>query len=595
MQVMYSLKKLLTILLLITTTSVGYCEIVKNENPTFLPPDEAFIPSINYQDDKNVQVRWDIQDGYYLYMGMFEFSTDDPNIKIAKVIMPDGIKKKDEFFGNVDVYYKLVEANIYFQQPINKNISLVVKYQGCADAGLCYPPITKKLSVMINSYNLPDFKKTSFEDDQISISNKLSSQSLGMNILLFFIAGLLLSFTPCVFPMIPILTGLIVGQGSKLTSKKSFLLSLTYVLSMSITYAIIGIIVALSGNNIQANLQNPYVITMFAGLFIVLSLSMLNIMKIEMPRFMQNILINTSNQTTSGTYLGVGIMGILSAFIVGPCVTAPLIGALLYIGSTKDYIIGGTALFSLGIGMGFPLLILGSSATKIMKKIGPYLGLVNKVFGILFLVVAIWLLERILSIHVSGFLWAILALIIMMLFYNSEEGKLLLKPSFKIIMPILLLGYFSLQIYGISVNNNFDPVTSFINKKTSLNFVKVYNSKELFEEINNSKKITMVDLYADWCVACKELDKYTFADSKVQKELAKINLIKLDITKTNEDNQNFLNKHKLFGPPAILFFESSGSEIRNSRIIGYIDAQTFIKKYHNIKNISSSLKHNNSL
>ena len=587
---MLSLKKLLTVLVFIMTTSVGYCEVLKNENPTFLPPDEAFIPYINYQGDDYIQIRWDIKDGYYLYMGMFEFSTDDPNINIAKVIMPDGVKKKDEFFGNVDVYYKLVEANVYLEQPINKNINLIVKYQGCADAGLCYPPITKKLKVMINSYNVPDFKKTSLENDQISISNKLGSQSLGLNIILFFIAGLMLSFTPCVFPMIPILTGLIVGQGNNLTSRKSFLLSLTYVLSMSVTYAIIGIIVALSGSNIQANIQNPYVITMFAGLFLLLSLSMLNVIKIEMPRLMQNILINTSNQTTAGTYVGVGIMGFLSALIIGPCVTAPLIGALLYIGSTNDYIIGGAALFSLGIGMGFPLLILGSSATKIIKKIGPYLGLTNKIFGILFLVVAIWLLERILSIHASAFLWALLSIIILLLFYNSEEGKILLKPAVKIIMSMLLLGYFSFQIYGINTNNNFDPVTSFIKKETSLNFIRVYNSKELFKEINNSKKITMVDLYADWCVACKELDKYTFADSKVQEKLSKINLIKLDITKTNEDNKKFLSNHKLFGPPAILFFSSDGSEIENSRIVGYVDAKTFLKKYNNIQNISSSLK-----
>jgi thiol:disulfide interchange protein DsbD len=572
------------------STSVGYCEVLKNENPTFLPPDEAFIPYINYQGDDYIQIRWDIKDGYYLYMGMFEFSTDDPNIKITKVIMPDGVKKKDEFFGNVDVYYKLAEANVYLEQPINKNINLIVKYQGCADAGLCYPPITKKLGVMINSYNVPDFKKTSLENDQISISNKLGSQSLGLNIILFFIAGLLLSFTPCVFPMIPILTGLIVGQGNNLTSRKSFLLSLTYVLSMSITYAIIGIIVALSGSNIQANIQNPYVITMFAGLFVLLSLSMLNVIKIEMPRLMQNILINTSNQTTSGTYVGVGVMGFLSALIVGPCVTAPLIGALLYIGSTKDYIIGGVALFSLGIGMGFPLLILGSSATRIIKKIGPYLGLTNKIFGLLFLVVAIWLLERILSIHASAFLWAILSIIILLLFYNSEEGKILLKPTVKIIMSVFLLGYFSFQIYGINTNNNFDPATSFIKKEISLNFIKVYNSKELFKEINNSKKITMVDLYADWCVACKELDKYTFANSKVQEKLSEINLIKLDITKTNEDNKKFLSNYKLFGPPAILFFNSNGSEIKNSRIVGYVNAKIFLKKYNNIQNISSSLK-----
>ncbi|MBT5640129.1 MAG: thioredoxin fold domain-containing protein, partial [Rhodobiaceae bacterium] len=300
------------------------------------------------------------------------------------------------------------------------------------------------------------------------------------------------------------------------------------------------------------------------------------------------LLISKSNTNSSGTYIGVGIMGSLSALIVGPCVTAPLIGALIYISMTNDFIIGGTALFSLGMGMGAPLLILGTSASELTKKIGPYLEIANKVFGILFLIVAIWLIERIVSAEIAAYLWAILSIIIAVGLLKIIVFKTFSKFIVNFLSTLFFI-YSGLQVYGVNVNKNFNPVLSFIEQSQPTLFAKIYDTRELFTQIKNSKKITMVDLYADWCVACKELDKYTFSEKKVAYLLKDLNLIKLDITKTNDDNSKFLKDYKLFGPPAILFFNNNGKEIRQARIVGFINAKDFIEIYKSI-NISMSSK-----
>ena len=585
MKILNMKKFFLTTILLLTSSFVA-SDIIKNQ-VEFLSPEKAFQPSIKLIENNHLEVSWDIEKGYYLYLGMFEFSVDSSDTKIIRVDMPEGKKKKDEFFGDVDVYYNSTKANIYFDKITSKT-NLILKYQGCADAGLCYPPITKKFPLEQYAGNDSYLLKTSMTDNQYSFSQQLSEQSITLNIFLFFLAGLLLAFTPCVFPMIPILTGLIVGQGENISTKKSFFLSLTYVLSMSLTYAAAGILIVLSGTNIQADLQNPYVLTSFAVLFLILALSMFNVIRIQMPASIQGLLISKSNTNSSGTYIGVGIMGSLSALIVGPCVTAPLIGALIYISMTNDYLIGGSALFALGMGMGAPLLVLGTSASELTKKIGPYLEIANKFFGVLFLIVSIWLIERIVSIEIAAYLWSALSIIVAIGLIKIITFKNISRFTLKF-LSILLFIYSGLQIYGANVNKNFDPIFSFIEKSQSTSFTKISNTDELFSQIKNSEKITMVDLYADWCVACKELDKYTFSEKKVADLLKDLNLIKLDITKTNDDNSKFLKDYELFGPPAILFFNNDGTEIRQSRIVGFIDAENFIKIYKNI-NISISLK-----
>ena len=571
-------KIFLTIIFIFSTSVFGID--LPEDKPEFLPPDKAFKMSVTNIGEKKILIDWQIEKGYYLYMGMFEFSTDQENVKITKAQMPDGTKKVDEFFGNVDVYYNSTSAELTFDK-INKNTNLIVTYQGCADAGLCYPPIKKIISLDKYSSEEGLFLKTSSSNDQFYITEQLNTQSIILNILLFLLAGLLLSFTPCVFPMIPILTGIIVGQGPNISRKKSFLLSLTYVLTMAFTYAIAGTIIAASGINIQASLQSPYVIGTLTILFIILALSMFNFITIQMPQYFQNILINKSNNNKSGSYVGVGIMGSLSALIVGPCVTAPLIGALVYIASTNNYIIGATALFSLGIGMGLPLLILGTSASELMKKIGPYLEFVNKLFGILFLVVAVWLVERILSIYMAAFLWASLAAFIAWLFYRFNTENFIVKSTLNV-LSIVLVCYSLLQVYGLRANDNFEPTSSFIEKKDSQIFVKLKSTTDLFDSIKNTENITMVDLWADWCVACKELDKYTFSDLRVRELLTNINIIKFDVTENNDDHSKFLSDNQIYGPPALMFFDNKGDEIKSARIVGFIDADSFLNRLNNL-------------
>ena len=566
----------------IVSLSINASEELPKTQPEFLSPDEAFVMSHEIINDNHLKVIWQIHPGYYLYMGMFEFESLDNNNKIQKVEMPEGKKKTDEFFGEVDIYYYQTEADVYLENKISDNLELKVKYQGCADAGLCYPPVFKKISVKkkLTSNNL---KKTSLFNSQAAMSDSLLKNSLIYNSFIFFLAGLLLAFTPCVLPMVPILTGIIAGQGN-VSQKKSLTLSTIYVLSMSLTYAAAGIVVAISGTNIQASLQNPYVIGFISLLFFMFALAMFRFFDIQMPKYIQTIVINLSNKQKSGGYKDVAVMGILSALIVGPCVTAPLIGALIYIASTGNVIVGGSALFFLGIGMGTPLILLGSSTTKLISKIGPYLELVNYFFGILFIIVAIWLLERILSIQAAAYLWSISAIILVFVIIKSlKVVQNILFKSFSYIISSLAVIYFSLQIYGVNSNTYYDPITSFVEKEQAIQFITVRSIENLHKEIKNSDKAVMVDLYADWCVACKEFEKYTFSDKRVSNILNELKLIKFDITETTEEHSMYLKEMRIFGPPALIFYDRNGNEILDARIVGYMESDSFLKVLNLVK------------
>ncbi len=576
MKLMYKsiLQVIIALCLIYVSASKAYADLPSNQSQ-FLSPDEAFQISYSFSNDNQIKVSWKIHPGYYLYMGMFEFELLDEKNKILSVQMPDGENKIDEFFGNVDVYYYSAEAIVYFENNIKDSVDLKVKYQGCADAGLCYPPIFKTITVKKKS-SIDNFRKTSFFDSQNAMSNSLTANSLIYNSLLFYLAGLLLAFTPCVLPMVPILTGIIAGQGN-VSQKRSLSLSIVYVLSMSITYAIAGIIVAISGTNIQASLQNPYVIGFISLLFFIFALAMFKFFDIQMPKSIQTIVTNLSNKRKSGNVQDVAIMGILSALIVGPCVTAPLIGALIYIASTGDIFVGGLALFALGIGMGTPLIILGSTTTKIISKVGSYLELVNYFFGVLFLIVSVWLLERILSLEVAAYLWSASSLLLVFILFKvfkSLDGKI--SRSVITIFALSLLVYFGLQTNGIQNNTYYDPITSFIEKKQSVKFQTVKTLEELKNEIYESNEIVMVDLYADWCVACKELEKYTFSDPRVSEILNKFKLIKFDITKTTEEHSLYLKEMRIFGPPGI-FFYSKGKEVEKARVVGFVESDDFLQ------------------
>ena len=573
-------------ILLIACCSLLTINNAKSELPInqaeFLSPDEAFKIDYNIVGQNHVKINWIIHPGYYLYMGMFEFKSLDAN-KILKVEMPEGKKKQDEFFGDVDVYYYSAEADVYFLDDIKESIEFKVKYQGCADAGLCYPPVFKTITLKKKALS-SNLKKASLFESQNAMSDSLSINSLIYNSIIFFLAGLLLAFTPCVLPMVPILAGIIAGQGN-VSQKKSLTLSTIYVISMSLTYAVAGIIVAVSGTNIQASLQNPYVIGSISLLFFIFALAMFKFFDIQMPKSIQTIMTQLSNKQKSGSYGDVAVMGVLSALIVGPCVTAPFIGALIYIASTGDVFVGGIALFSLGIGMGAPLIILGSTTTKLISKIGPYLQLVNYFFGALFLVVSIWLLERILSIEVAAYLWALSSLILIFLLIKSLGIiKNLISILIVSISSFFLVIYFGLQINGIQKNSYYDPIASFVEKEKFVQFITVNTTEDLEKEIKNSNKIVMIDLYADWCVACKELEKYTFSDPKVSKILNQFKLIKFDITNTDEKHSKYLQSMRIFGPPALFFYETSGKEIKEARVVGFVESSEFLKILKIVKN-----------
>ena len=563
----------LLIFLVIFNIGQSHADIPKSQ-PEYLHPDKAFQITYSIVNEEHITINWKIHPGYYLYMGMFEFESLDKNSKILRVEMPEGKKKTDEFFGEVDVYYLAADADIYLEKNNYDSINIKVKYQGCADAGLCYPPIYKNISLKKKA-SINNLKKTSLFESQNAMSDYLSTKSLIYSTIIFYLAGLLLAFTPCVLPMVPILTGIIAGQGN-LSQKKSISLSVIYVVSMSATYAVAGIIVAVSGTNIQASLQSPYVIGSISLLFFIFALAMFKFFDIQMPKSVQTMMTNLSNKRKSGSTFDIAIMGILSALIVGPCVTAPLIGALIYIASTGDILVGGLALFALGIGMGTPLIILGSTTTKIISKIGPYLELVNYFFGVLFLLVAIWLLERILSIQLAAYLWFASSLLLVFLLIKSS--KILTGNLSKVttsIALVFLLVYSGLQIYGIQNNTYYDPITSFIEKKQSVKFLTVKTVAELNREIAQSNKVVMVDLYADWCVACKELEKYTFSDPRVSQILNQLTLIKFDITKITDKHSMYLKQMRIFGPPGI-FFYNEGKEIKNTRIVGFIESDDFL-------------------
>ena len=552
-----------------------HAELPKNDSE-FLSPEDAF--KINYEivNHNQIKINWKIHPGYYLYMGMFEFESLDESNKIIKVEMPEGEKKKDEFFGDVDVFYYSTVADIFFEKNINDSHKIKIKYQGCADAGLCYPPVFKTLSLK-KKYPISKLEKTSLFESQNAMSNSLLSNSLLYNTIIFYIAGLLLAFTPCVLPMVPILTGIIAGQGN-VSQKRSISLSLVYVFSMSITYSAAGIIVALSGTNIQASLQNPYVIGSISFLFLLFALAMFKFFNLQMPKSIQTLFTKLSNKQKSGTVRDVAVMGVLSALIVGPCVTAPLIGALIYIASTGDIIVGGLALFALGIGMGTPLVILGSTTTKLISKIGRYLELVNYFFGILFLIVSIWLLERILSVEIAAYLWSLLSIIMIVILIKSL--KIInnnIYKSFTYGSSLTLFIYSSLQVYGIQNNSYYEPITSFIEKERYVDFITVNTSQDLNKLIRDSKLPVMVDLYADWCVACKELEKYTFSNPKVSNILNQLMLIKFDITDTNENHSKYLQSMRIFGPPALFFYDKEGNEIKDARVVGFIESENFLK------------------
>jgi len=562
--------------------------IFSNEDE-FLKVDQAFMFNFN-QKGSDLMVSFDIEEGYYIYKGKFKFAPE--NAEMKEPALPKGLHHEDEFFGVQEVYRHQVVIPLKFSQ-ISEGGSIAITYQGCADKGLCYPPEKKVIQLTAvdvagiaaaaNSGAAND--GTANESEQNKLAKMLAADNLMLTLAAFFVGGLLLSFTPCVFPMYPILTGIIVGQGDKLSNKKAFTLSFSYVQGMAITYTILGIVVALAGAQFQAMFQHPVILVALSILFIFLALSMFGVFNLAMPSSWQNKLNEISNKQEGGSYTGVLSMGALSGLVASPCTTAPLTGALLYISQTGDIFVGASALYALSMGMGLPLLVLGSSGGKLLPKAGAWMNVIKNIFGLLLLAVPIFLLERFIDATYSEILWTLLLLASAAYFYtvNQTTDRGFMYGARTII--IFAMFFFGFQkAHQIVAPVEHSAVVTAEQSKPQFEIINSLGELEArVKSANESGKSVMVDLYADWCPACIEFEKYTFPEPVVQTALNNTIMVKIDLTDTGSPESIELMDHfEVFGLPSILFFDTQGQELSTQRVTGFMGAEEFANHINRI-------------
>jgi len=579
----------------------------------FLNPDIAFQFVVDVSHADLLVARWTIAEGYYLYKKSIKITLQEGNgIALGNYQLPTGKTKHDEFFGDVEVYYETFEVEIPLQRTAGSTneITLQLDYQGCADAGLCYPPAKKSVPVILAAYDdstsKPVAPATASVDvppaaEQDDIARVLKESGLVWIVLFFFGAGVLLAFTACMYPMIPILSSIIVGHGKNMTASKGFMLSFIYVQAMALTYAVIGVASAQAGAGVQAFFQNPWILGMFALIFVGLALSMFGFYSLQLPASLQARLSETSNHQKGGSLLGVAVMGVLSALIVGPCAGPVLIGALIYTSQSGDYLSGALAMFALGNGMGAPLLVLGASGGKLLPKAGGWMDTVKCVFGVILLGVAILMLERVLPGPVTLMLWALL--LIVPAIYMGALGSLPDDTSgwrklWKGLGTAMLV-YGIILILGAATGardplNPLRNLTSAMNHSTEggytpshLNFQRIKSIEDFDAALARSTrqgKPLILDFYADWCTYCIKMEDYTFSDQRVQLALANTTLVQADVTANDETDLALLNHFNLFAPPAILFFGTDGHERRNYRLIGFKDADDFLMHLEQVIN-----------
>jgi thiol:disulfide interchange protein DsbD len=551
----------------------------------YLDPDVAFVLTGEAQSVNSVLLNWRIAQGYYLYKERISVKPADASSPVGAVQLPKGESHVDEYFGEQEIYRESLDATLAVP-PGTKSVDVNVTYQGCADAGLCYPPITKTVKVSLEgapatvaSTSNPD--AGGFVSEQDSYADKIKNGNLFLVLLSFFGAGLLLAFTPCVLPMVPILSGIIAGGGENISTRRSFMLSVAYVLGMAFTYTAAGIAAGAIGQgfNLQATFNQPWIIAVFSLLFVVLAISMLGFFTIEMPGFIQTRLSSKSNEQQAGTYLGVGVMGALSALIVSACVAPPLIAALTVISQTGDVLRGGLALFVMSIGMGTPLLLVGASAGKLLPRAGAWMDTVKNLFAVLFLAVAAWMLSRIVPGWLSMIFWAVPALVLAWVFFRSRPktsgGR---TVSRTLATAAGLYGVALLAGSALGSSNPLAPIPQLAAQQTHLQFKRIKTLADLEREVAASAQAgrsVMLDFYADWCVSCKEMEHYTFTETEVQNALANTTLLQADVTKNDDDDQALLRHFEIFGPPTIAFYGADGMERRKFRVVGFMKGAEF--------------------
>jgi len=563
--------------------------------PDLLEPDQAFRFAARLKDARSIEVTYRIAPGYYMYRDKFQFTLAPAGAKPGAPQMPAGRKHRDEFFGEVETYrgdlsillpFELADAGV-------PEIRLTALSQGCADIGVCYVPHEQKAKLRLASLAAGGarsdaapglFSWMDAAGDDLRVA-RVFEGGFWLIIGSFFGFGLLLSFTPCVLPMVPILSSVIVGAGRPVTRARGLVLAGAYVIGMAITYAVAGVAAGLSGVMLSAALQNPWVLGAFALVFIALALAMFGFYELQLPVALQRRLADASNRFQGGQLAGVFVMGALSALILGPCVAAPLAGALLYIGQSRDAVLGGSALFTMALGMGVPLLAVGASAGALMPKAGPWMETVKRGFGTLLLGMAIYLVSPFLPVSVQMFLWSALLIVTAIYLraidplpagahgfqrFSKGVGILALIAGLAYLVGALSGGRDILQpLSGLRVT---DPGS--VPSETP--FARVASGAELDDRIRAAAgRTVMLDFYADWCVSCKEMERYTFSDERVRAKLRDMELLQADVTANTAEHSALLKRFRLFGPPGIIFFDREGREIPGLRVVGFQPAGRF--------------------
>ena len=556
-----------------------------------LPVDEAFRPYVFVIDGNTLEVSWQITPGYYLYKAKLAVSTASDKIQLGKLALPAGVMKYDEFFGESEVYTENVFARLPFARATPEEISfkLQLDFQGCAEVGVCYPPTTRMLSV-----DLPAASAAGNLDEPVTEQGRLTrliaEGSLALVLATFFGAGLLLAFTPCVLPMVPILSGIIAGEGRDVSAYRGFTLSLSYVLGMALVYTVAGIAFAAAGQQAQAVFQQPWIIITFAGLFVVLALSMFGLFELQMPSAIQSRLAAISGRQKSGTMIGAFVMGALSSLIVTACVAPPLVATLTVISQTGDIVRGGLALFAMSLGMGMPLLVVGTSAGKLLPKAGSWMEATKTAFGFMMLGLTVWMLSRILPGQITLGLWGVLVFMagIFMGALTSlgpAAGKMRLAGKG---LGLLALLYGAILLVGAFLGGH-DPFRPLDNLRLAgseqaadhqgLKFTRIKTVDDLdnaLAEAAAQSRTAMLDFYADWCVSCKEMEAYTFTEAAVQAALADTVLLQADVTANDDEDQALLQRFGVFGPPTIIFFDEKGKQREGYEVVGYMRSDDFV-------------------
>jgi len=581
------------------------------EDDEILPAEEAFRFSAEVSSGRELRLQWQVAEGTYLYSDKIRLALEDAHgVELGQIELPPATIKHDSIrpdgsVGDVAVYTTDFEVPVTLKRSTTDptTIRLVSEFQGCADIGICYPPVKNKTDLTLPAIAHADpapsegasreASAAQAPAEPISEQDRIASMLAGGNtwaiIASFFGVGLLLAFTPCVFPMIPILSGIIAGQGRNMNARKAFILSVVYVLAMALTYTVAGVLAGLFGENLQAAFQNPWILSLFAAVFVLLALSMFGFYELQLPSSWQSKLTEISNQQQGGTLLGVAIMGLLSALIVGPCVAPPLAGALIYIGQTGDAVLGGLALFALSMGMGAPLVAIGTSAGKFLPRAGSWMDAVKAVFGVLMLGVAIFLLERILPAAIALLLWGGL-LIVSAIYLGALKALPVEASGWSRLwqgLGVVILVYGTLMLVGAAAGgkDTLQPLRGILSGGAAetngnpIRFQRVASVAELdaaVQSASNQGNPVLLDFYADWCITCKEMERYTFSDPAVQEVLRDFVLLQADVTENSENDQALLQgRFGLPGPPAIMFFDRDGNERKNYRVVGFMEAEQF--------------------